>query len=45
MAPESPWYLARMNKLEEAERSLNRLKGKNATHIDSKRTLATIVYT
>lgn len=34
-----------MNRLEEAERSLNKLKGKNATHIDSKRTLATIVYT
>ena len=45
LAPESPWFLARMNRLEDAEKSLNRLKGKNATHIDSQRTLATIVYT
>lgn len=34
-----------MNRLEEAERSLNRLKSKTATHIDTQRALATIVYT
>ena len=44
-APESPWYLARQNRLEEAERSLRRLQGKKAININPKRTLATIVYT
>lgn len=44
-APESPWYLVRQNRLDEAEASLKRLQGKKATHIDPKRTLATIVYT
>lgn len=44
-APESPWYLVRQNRLDEAEASLRRLQSKKATHIDPKRTLATIVYT
>lgn len=45
MAPESPWYLVRMNRMEEAEESLRRLQSPLATHIDPKNTLATIVYT
>ncbi|KAJ9666737.1 hypothetical protein H2201_003141 [Coniosporium apollinis] len=45
LAPESPWYLVRMNRLEEAEKSLRRLQSPKATHIDPMRTLATIVYT
>jgi SP family general alpha glucoside:H+ symporter-like MFS transporter len=44
-APESPWYLARIGKLDEAEQSLRRLQSPKATHINPKRTLATIVYT
>lgn len=44
-APESPWYLVRQNRLDEAEHSLRRLQGKKATHIDPKQTLSTIVYT
>jgi SP family general alpha glucoside:H+ symporter-like MFS transporter len=44
-APESPWYLVRMNRMEEAEASLNRLKSKKATHVNVKDTLATIIYT
>lgn len=45
MAPESPWYLVRMNRLEDAEKSLRRLQSPKATHIDPMKTLATIVYT
>lgn len=45
LAPESPWYLARINKLDEAERSLRRLQSPKATHLDPMKTLATIVYT
>ncbi|KAL1585401.1 hypothetical protein WHR41_05613 [Cladosporium halotolerans] len=44
-SPESPWYLVRMNRMEDAEASLNRLKAKTATHVDVKDTLATIIYT
>lgn len=43
-APESPWYLVRMGRLEEAEHSLRRLQSKGST-IDPKNTLATIIYT
>ena len=43
-APESPWHLVRMGRLEEAEHSLKRLVRKNAG-IDTKVTLATIVHT
>lgn len=43
-APESPWYLVRMNRIEEAEKSLRRLQRKD-TPVDPKKTLATIVYT
>jgi SP family general alpha glucoside:H+ symporter-like MFS transporter len=45
LAPESPWYLVRMNRLEEAEQSLRRLQSPKATHINPMKTLATIVYT
>jgi SP family general alpha glucoside:H+ symporter-like MFS transporter len=44
-SPESPWYLVRMNRMEDAEASLNRLKSKKATHVDVRDTLATIIYT
>ena len=43
-APESPWHLVRVGRLEEAERSLDRLKRKSAG-IDAKTTLANIVHT
>lgn len=43
-APESPWHLARHNKLEEAERSIRRLQDPSAG-LDPKTTLAQIVYT
>ena len=43
-APESPWHLVRKNRLEEAEKSLNRLVRKSA-NIDTKQTLAMIVHT
>lgn len=45
LAPESPWYLVRMNRLEDAEKSLHRLQSPKATHINPMKTLATIVYT
>ena len=43
-APESPWHLVRHNKLEEAERSINRLQSKELG-MDPKKTLVQIVYT
>lgn len=43
-APESPWHLVRKGRLEEAEKSLNRLKSKKAA-INAKQTLATIIHT
>jgi SP family general alpha glucoside:H+ symporter-like MFS transporter len=43
-APESPWHLVRMGRLEAAEHSLNRLKRQSAG-IDVRATLATIVHT
>lgn len=43
-APESPWHLVRMGRLEEAEHSLKRLV-KKSSGIDTKTTLATIVHT
>lgn len=44
MAPESPWYLARMNRMDDALASLKRLQSKDST-MDPNKTLATIVYT
>jgi SP family general alpha glucoside:H+ symporter-like MFS transporter len=43
-APESPWHLVRVGRLEEAERSLKRLVRKSAG-IDTKNLLAAIVHT
>ena len=43
--PESPWYLVRMGRIDDAEKSLRRLQSKSATHIDPKLTLAEIIYT
>ena len=43
-APESPWHLVRMGRLEDAERSLKRLVRKSA-NIDTKQSLAMIVHT
>ncbi|PVH78505.1 MFS general substrate transporter [Cadophora sp. DSE1049] len=40
-----PWYLIRMNRVQEAEKSLRRLQSPKATHVNPMRTLATIVYT
>jgi MFS transporter, SP family, general alpha glucoside:H+ symporter len=44
-SPESPWYLVRMNRLEEAEKPLCRLQSPMDSQIDPKKTLAMIVYT
>lgn len=44
-APESPWYLVRQGRLEQAEASFRKLQGKKATQIDPKRKLAAIIYT
>ncbi|OAP59148.1 hypothetical protein AYL99_06446 [Fonsecaea erecta] len=43
-APESPWYLVRKGRLEEAEKSLRRLQSRTAK-IDPKDTLADIIHT
>ncbi|KAI5363265.1 putative major facilitator, sugar transporter, major facilitator superfamily [Septoria linicola] len=43
-APESPWYLARMERMDDALASLKRLQSKDC-QIDPKKTLATIIYT
>ncbi|KAH8807310.1 general substrate transporter [Xylogone sp. PMI_703] len=43
-APESPWHLVRMGRIEEAEKSLRRLQSRNST-INPKNTLATIIHT
>lgn len=45
LSPESPWYLVRMGRLQEAEESLRRLQSPKAMHIDPRKTLSTIVYT
>lgn len=44
LALESPWYLVRQNRLNDAEKSIRRLPRASAG-IDPKKTLATIVYT
>jgi SP family general alpha glucoside:H+ symporter-like MFS transporter len=44
LAPESPWYLVRVGRIEEAEKSLRRLQSSKAK-IDPKHTLATIIHT
>jgi MFS transporter, SP family, general alpha glucoside:H+ symporter len=43
-APESPWHLVRMGKLEEAESNIRRLQ-KDPSGQDAKKTLAGIIYT
>ncbi|EXJ57714.1 uncharacterized protein A1O5_12504 [Cladophialophora psammophila CBS 110553] len=43
-APESPWYLVRKGRLDEAEKSLRRLQSRTAK-IDPKETLANIIHT
>ncbi|KAL9945683.1 hypothetical protein D7B24_005038 [Verticillium nonalfalfae] len=45
ISPESPWYLVRMGKLEEAEDSLRRLQSTATTSVDPRKTLSMIVYT
>lgn len=44
LAPESPWYLVRMGRLEDAEKSLRRLQSPGV-NIDPKDTLAVIIHT
>ncbi|GMK59736.1 hypothetical protein CspeluHIS016_0803420 [Cutaneotrichosporon spelunceum] len=43
-APESPWHLVRVGRLDEAEHSLRRLQ-RSSANVDVKATLATIVHT
>lgn len=43
--PESPWFLARKDRLGEAEKSLKRLRGASKTHMEIEQVLASIVYT
>ena len=43
--PDSPWWLVRNNKLNEAEMALRRLAGKGATDEDHKQTVALMVHT
>lgn len=45
MAPESPWHLVRMGRVDEAMRSLERLQSKTATNVSTANTLATIIHT
>jgi SP family general alpha glucoside:H+ symporter-like MFS transporter len=45
ISPESPWYLVRMGRLEEAEESLRRLQSPKATNVNPRKTLSTIIYT
>lgn len=45
LAPESPWYLVRMGRLEDAKASLLRLQSKHADKANVEVTLATIIYT
>ena len=45
IAPESPWHLVRMGRLDEAMKSLERLKSKTATNVSTANTLATIIHT
>ncbi|MAD86658.1 MAG: hypothetical protein CL912_27190 [Deltaproteobacteria bacterium] len=44
MAPESPWYLVRVGRIDDAEKSLRRLQSPDA-NIDPRKTLAAIIYT
>ncbi|KAH7367723.1 general alpha-glucoside permease [Plectosphaerella cucumerina] len=44
ISPESPWYLVRMGRIDEAEASLRRLQSPNAK-VDPRKTLSTIIYT
>ncbi|KAL6898510.1 sugar transporter domain-containing protein [Trichoderma evansii] len=44
LAPESPWYLVRVGRIEEVDKSLRRLQSSKAK-IDPKHTLATIIHT
>jgi SP family general alpha glucoside:H+ symporter-like MFS transporter len=43
-APESPWYLVRQNRLEDAEKAIRRLQ-RSSSGADPQKTLAIIVYT
>ena len=45
IAPESPWHLVRMGRLDEAMKSLERLKSKTATNVSTANSLATIIHT
>jgi SP family general alpha glucoside:H+ symporter-like MFS transporter len=45
IAPESPWHLARMGRLEEAEQPLKGLQSKTATNVNTANTLAIIIHT
>ncbi|KAK7207357.1 general substrate transporter [Myxozyma melibiosi] len=45
LSPESPWYLVRVGKIEEAEKSLLRLQTSKSGGEDVRKTLASIIYT